>query len=137
MDPAALPGGAPPHGNNNNNVLGDRMTNIVLELIEKLIEDHDVFATSRDILRTLHNKVRTEKLGVPAFPSFANGGPEVPRVLAPYQAAYINPLMAKIDEEIAPMNDVEKADYVELVRRIFQGTEGRAVSAVSHALCLR
>jgi hypothetical protein len=109
------------NGNNNGNdfnKIHDDLTVALNAFIDKLKEDHNTFKTIRDFYRTLHNKIRIEKLGNPAFVGVDNGGPEIVRDLAPYQADHIVPILALIDTLEEP-----RGQFTEDIKLTFEDIE--------------
>lgn len=95
--------------NNNNNIaINDEVHNNLSNAIDAFIDivktTNHTFQAVRDFLRTLHNKIRTDKLDKPALVGLDNYGPEQIRDLSPYTNNFINPMMAIINELPEPRN---------------------------------
>jgi hypothetical protein len=85
----------------NNIAINDEVSNNLGNAIDAFIDivktTNLTFEAVRDFLRTLHNKIRTDKLGKPALDGLDNYGPELIRDLSPYTNNFIVPIMAIID----------------------------------------
>jgi hypothetical protein len=113
------------NNNNNNNenlAINDEVRNNIANAIDGFIDivktTNHTFKAVRDFLRTLHNKIRTDKLEKPVLVGLANYGPEQIRDLSPYTNNFIVPMIAIINELPEPRNQFDV-----LIKEMFEEHE--------------